>query len=469
MPKMKAWNIFSLSFLIMVSAYCGAQSKAKPLNELDSKIQSTVAKVSPERLQASDLALVNFGTRHTLGTSLPAEKKAGVVQSQKWLTAQLQQLADQCQGCLEVKSHSFTEGPAPRIPQLTKLVDVYAVQRGSDPEAAKRIILICAHYDTIAMARMNDAEAPAPGANDDGSGTSLVLEAARVLSQQKYPATIVYALFAGEEQGLFGSRSFARMVAHQWKLDAVLSNDIVGGDNTRDQRGLVRIFSEGLPANLLGEGQMLSEADNGGLRMLRQLGAENDSPSRQLARYIASDVAPYLAGGSVQPKLVFRQDRFLRGGDHTSFNEQGFPAVRITEFEENFAHQHQIPRMENGIEYGDLTKFVDFKYLTGVTRLNVATAALLASGPAPPADVKLQMKQLQNSSTLRWTASPDGRAAGYEVLYRDTTAPVWEEVVPAGSEFRITLPYSKDNVIFAVRAYDADGHRSLPVLAAPEQ
>jgi hypothetical protein len=469
MPKMNIRNLFYLCCVVLAAMGAPAQNAVNPQKALDSKVQQAVSAVSAERLQASDVALVNFASRHTLGTSLPPEKKAGVVQAAQWLTAQLQQLADQCQGCLEVSQLSSTEGPSARIPQPAKLVEVYAVQKGSDPEAAKRVILICAHYDTIAMARMNDPEAPAPGANDDGSGASLVLEAARVLSKQKFPATIVYALFAGEEQGLFGSKSFATTVARSWNLEAVLSNDIVGGDNTRHQQGLARVFSEGIPARLFVEGSTPPQADVPGLRRLRLLGAEADSPSRQLARYIASEVAPYVAGSNVQPKLVFRQDRFLRGGDHTSFNEQGFAAVRITEFEENFDHQHQLPRVENGIEYGDLMKFVDFEYLAGVTRLNVAAAGLLASSPAAPAEVKLQTKELVNTSTLHWAASPDGRAAGYEVLYRDTTSPQWEKAIPAGAQLQITVPYSKDNVVFAVRAYDADGHRSLPVYPTPER
>jgi hypothetical protein len=467
MPVMKMRDIISLGCLALIAGYVPAQEAVR--STPDVRIQHAVAAVSPERLKASDLALVNFGTRHTLGTTLPPEKKAGVVQTREWLTAQLQQLAEQCQGCMEVKQFKSTVGPAPRVPQPTELVTVYAVQKGSDAVASSRVILICAHYDTIAMARMNDPEVPAPGANDDGSGTSLVLEAARVLSQQKFPATIVYALFPGEEQGLFGSKAFASREARKWKLEAVLSNDIVGGDNTREQRGLVRVFSEGIPVQLLAEGQELGENDVHGLRWLRLLGAESDSPSRQLARYIASDVAPYLEGSNVQPKLIFRQDRFLRGGDHSSFNEQGFAAIRITEYEENFDHQHQLPRVENGIEYGDLPKFVDFDYLAGVTRLNVAAAALLASAPAAPAEVKLRTKDLVNSSTLHWAASPDGRAAGYEVLYRDTTSPQWEKAIPAGAQFEITVPYSKDNVVFAVRAYDAEGHRSLPVYPTPER
>ena len=469
MLTMKMKMIFSLCCLTLMAGYLPAQTteRSQPA-VMDTQIQHAVAAVSQERLQANDLALVNFGTRHTLGTTLPPEKRAGVVQAREWINAQLQQLAEQCHGCLEVKTSKSTEGPAARIPQPAELVSVYAVQKGSSAEAAKRVILICAHYDTIAMAQMNDPEAPAPGANDDGSGTSVVLEAARVLSQQKFPATIVYALFPGEEQGLFGSKAFAQTVVSAWKLEAVLSNDIVGGDNTRDQQGMVRVFSEGIPARLLPDGQISGDTYKE-LRRLRLLGAESDSPSRQLARFIASEVPRYLPSSSVQPKLIFRQDRFLRGGDHTSFNEQGFAAVRLTEYAENYDHQHQLPRLENGIEYGDLQRFVNFEYLAGVTRLNVAAVALLASAPAPPADVKLRTKELVNTSTLHWAASPDGLATGYEVLCRDTTAPLWEKVIPAGAQFEITVRYSKDNVVFAVRAYDAVGHRSLPVYPTPER
>lgn len=453
-------TVFVLCLLAATAAVSVAQTVAP-----DARIQRAVTAVDAARLQSIDLALVNFGTRHTLGTTLPAEKHAGVIQARQWIEAELRRTSQQCQGCLEVKQYSSVEGPAPRLPQPAELVTIYAIQKGTDPEAAKRIILLCAHYDTIAMARMNDPEAPAPGANDDGSGTSLVLEAARVLSREHFPATIIYALFPGEEQGLFGSKAFAKLARTEgWQLEAVLSNDIVGGDNTRDQHHLARVFSEGIPATLTAD-----DGDRAALRRLRLLGAELDSPSRQLARYIAAEVPAYLPAASVQPKMVFRQDRFLRGGDHTSFNELGFAAVRITDYAENYDHQHQLPRVENGVEYGDLPKFVDFAYLAGVTRLNVAAAALLAAAPAPPTEVKLVTRELVNSSTLHWKPSPDGRATGYELLLRETTAPGWEKIVPAGAQLQITVPDSKDNVIFGVRAYDQDGHRSLVVMPAPER
>jgi hypothetical protein len=222
---------------------------------------------------------------------------------------------------------------------------------------------------------------------------------------------------------------------------------------------VVRVFSEGLPA----------AATEQEIRRIRGLGGENDSASRQLARYIADVGRAYKNDVGVQPMLVFRLDRYLRGGDHYSFNQQGFAAVRFTEFREDFHHQHQNVRTENGIEYGDLTKFVDFDYVAHVARLNAATLASLASAPAPPGNVHLLAKDLENDSTLTWEAAPGGLATGYEVLWRATTSPEWEYVQKVGNVTRTTLKLSKDNVIFAVRAVDAQGHRSLPIVPLPER
>ena len=330
--------------------------------------------------------------------------------------------------------------------------------KGTDAENAKRIVLVTGHYDSRNSDTL-DVKGDAPGANDDGSGTAVSLECARVLSKLKFPATIIFLTVAGEEQGLNGSHHFAKMAKEQgWNLEAVLNNDIVGGDKSAEQdHSVVRVFSEGLPA----------AATEQEIRRIRGLGGENDSGSRQLARYIADVGRAYDAG--VKPMLVFRLDRYLRGGDHSSFNQQGFAAVRFTEFREDFHHQHQNVRTENGIEYGDLPKFVDFDYVAHVARLNAATLASLASAPAPPANVHLLTKDLENDSTLTWEASPGGRAAEYEVLWRATTSPEWEHVQEVGNVTRATLKLSKDNVIFAVRAVDAEGHRSLPVVPVPER
>jgi hypothetical protein len=264
---------------------------------------------------------------------------------------------------------------------------------------------------------------------------------------------------AGEEQGLNGSDHFAKMAKEQsWDIEAVLNNDIVGGDKSPDQdHSVVRVFSEGLPA----------AATEQEIRRIRGLGGENDSASRQLARYIADVGHAYDPG--VKPMLVFRLDRYLRGGDHYSFNQQGFAAVRFTEFREDFHHQHQNVRTENGIEYGDLAKFVDFDYVAHVARLNAATLASLASAPAPPANVHLLAKDLENDSTLTWESSPGGLATAYEVLWRATTSPEWEHAEKVGNVNRATLKLSKDNVIFSVRAVDAQGHRSLPVVPVPQR
>ena len=282
------------------------------------------------------------------------------------------------------------------------------------------------------------------------------LECARVLSKHRFPATIIFLTVAGEEQGLYGSAHFAKMAkAEGWNLEAVLNNDIVGGDrtpgDTLQDPHVVRVFSEGIP----------STADEKQLKTIRALGGESDGPSRQLARYIASVAKEYLQPTTLSPLLVSRHDRYLRGGDHSSFNAEGFAAVRFTEFRENYNHQHQNVRTENGIEYGDLPKFVDYDYTANVARLNAATLASLASAPAPPANVRLLTKELQNDSTLVWEPSPGGLATGYEVLWRDTTAADWQHVKPVGNVTQATLPLSKDNVVFAVRALDAKGHRSL--------
>jgi hypothetical protein len=240
------------------------------------------------------------------------------------------------------------------------------------------------------------------------------------------------------------------------KLEAVLNNDIVGGDRSPKQdASVVRVFSEGVPA-------AASEAE---IKRIRMLGGESDSTSRELARYVADVGRSYDTGA--KPLLVFRLDRFLRGGDHYSFNQQGFAAVRFTEFRENFNHQHQTPRSENGIEYGDLPKFVDNYYVGHVARLNAATLASLAAAPAPPANVKMVTKNLDNDTTLTWEASMG--AATYEVLWRSTSAPDWEYVQTITNGTRATLKVSKDNEIFAVRAVDATGHRSPPAIPEPER
>jgi hypothetical protein len=414
--------------------------------------------ISASRIQANIQKLVSFQTRLTLSSQDPAAIASGhgIGAAREWIKSEFERYARDCAGCLEVKTDSFSEAPASRIPKPTEITNVYAVMKGADPESAKRIVLVTGHYDSRNSDTL-DTTGLAPGANDDGSGTAVSLECARVLSQLKFPATIIFLTVAGEEQGLNGSRHFAQMAKSAgWNIEAALNNDIVGGDRSPQQdTSVVRVFSEGLPL----------AATDAELGQIRDLEGESDSPSRQLARYIVEIGRTYDAG--VKPMLVFRLDRYLRGGDHSSFNEQGYAAVRFTEFREDYNHQHQNVRTENGIEYGDLPKFVNFDYVADVARLNAASLASLASAPGRPSKVHLLAAKLENDSTLTWESSPG--ASGYEVLWRATTSPDWEHVQAVGNVTRITIPTSKDNVIFAVRAVDSQGHRSLAGTPLPQR
>ena len=450
---------------------CAAQS-ARPggsvganSQTIDPRIAAALQQISAQRIQANIEKLVSFGTRSTISAQDPASIAAGhgIGAAREWIKSEFERYSKDCGGCLEVKTDEFTEEPKERIPQATVITNVYAVLKGADAANAKRIVLVTGHYDSRNSDTL-DVNGDAPGANDDGSGTAVSLECARVLSKMKFPATIVFLTVAGEEQGLNGSRHFAQLVKEKlakeegWDLEAVLNNDIVGGDKSAEQdHSVVRVFSEGVPV-------AATEQD---IRRIRGLGGESDSGSRELARYIADVDRTYDAG--VKPILVFRLDRYRRGGDHYAFNGQGFAAVRFTEYREDFHHQHQNVRTENGIEYGDLPKFVDYEYVAHVARLNAATLASLAAAPAPPANVHVLTKDLENDSTLTWEASPGGLAAEYEVLWRATTSPEWEHVQGVGSATRTSMKLSKDNVIFAVRAVDHAGHRSLPVVPVPER
>jgi hypothetical protein len=466
MPELKMFLPKAAGLLLTLSALAvGAygQSDGVPAAPPDPQIAAALRDVSAQRIQQTIEKLVSFQTRHTLSSDVPASAGHGINAAAEWIKSEFESYSNACGGCLEVKTDEFTQDPGNRIPQPTKLTNVYAILRGSDAANASRIVLVTGHYDSR-NSETNDATASSPGANDDGSGTAVSMECARVLSKHKFPATIIFLTVAGEEQGLYGSAHFAKMAKGQgWNIEAVLNNDIVGGDKTpgatTQDPHTVRVFSEGIPANA-------TEAE---LKMIRGLGGENDGASRQLARYIAGVSKEYIPANQFHPLVVFRRDRYLRGGDHTSFNEQGFAAVRFTEYRENYDHQHQNVRTENGVEYGDLPKFVNYDYVANVARVNAATLASLASAPAPPAKVRVLTKALVNDSTVVWEASPGGLATRYLVLWRDTGAPDWERAQVFSNVMQATVPLSKDNVIFAVQAVDAKGHRSLPVVPVPER
>ncbi len=436
------------------------------------RIQQALRQISAQRIEADIARLVSFHTRNTLSsmdTSLPAGQ--GVTAAADWIASQFAADSAACGGCLEVRRDTFMDPVAARVPRPTRLTNVYAILRGTDPVERKRMYLVTGHYDSRNSDVENTRDA-APGANDDASGVAVSLECARVLSRLKFPATLVFVAVAGEEQGLDGSRHLAKLAQDEgWQLEGVLNNDIVGGDttpgDTLQNKSTVRVFSEGIPAT----------ATPHQLRMIELLGGENDSPSRELARAIAGvgrSYGPALSGQATaqtapfHPTLLFRQDRYLRGGDHSSFNAQGFAAVRFTEWRENFHHQHQNVRVENGIQYGDLLRFVDTRYVARVARLNAATLATLASAPGEPQQVQVLVKDVDNSTELTWQA-PAGAPAGthYEVVWRPTVEPDWTRMANAGTATHLTLPVSKDNVIFGVRSVDAAGQRSLVVVPVP--
>jgi hypothetical protein len=459
---LKRLQLLSLVFLALGVAMPGAaQTQGAGAVEggaVDTRIETALRQVSATRIQANIEKLVSFGTRATISAQDPTSIAAGrgIGAARDWIKSEFERYSKECGGCLEMKTDSFTEEPQERIPQATVITNVYAVLKGTSD--AQRMVLVTGHYDSRNSGTL-DGKGDAPGANDDGSGTAVSLECARVLSKMKFSATIIFLTVAGEEQGLNGSRHFAKMAKEQgWNLEAVLNNDIVGGDKSAEQdHSVVRVFSEGIPL-------AATEQD---IRRIRGLGGENDSGSRQVARYIAEVGRVYAADVGVKPMLIFRLDRYLRGGDHSAFNQEGFAGVRFTEFREDFHHQHQDVRTENGIEYGDVLKFVDFDYVASVARLNAATLASLATAPGPPAKVRLLTKDLENDSTLTWDAVPS--ATGYEVVWRATTSPEWEYSQKFGNVTKATLKLSKDNVIFGVRAVDGEGHASLAVAPTPER
>lgn len=458
---------------------------------VDPAIAGAVQQVSADHIRATIEKLVSFNNRSTL-SSMETDLKpgTGINAAADWIESQFKSISADCGNCLEVKRDEFIEppqtGPAPRILKPTKLTNVYAILRGTDPAQAARMTLVTGHYDSRNSDTLNTHD-PAPGANDDASGVAVSIECARVLSKLKFPSSLVFVAVAGEEQGLNGSLHLARLAKSEgWQLEGVLNNDIVGGDTTPGATGqdknVVRVFSEGIPAAATPEQT----------RTIVSVGAESDSPSRELARTIVDVSKTYFTGTqqrldagtpagqprsnairympAFHPVLIFRRDRFLRGGDHTSFNQEGFTAVRITEWRENFDHQHQNVRVENGVQYGDLLQYVDFNYVANVARMNAATLATLASAPGVPQQVRVLTQNLDNNTELTWTAPAGMPADGsYDVVWRDTDAPTWTTFVNVGTATSVKLPVSKDNVIFGVRSVDKAGHRSIAVVPMPSR
>ncbi|HVE48127.1 MAG TPA: M28 family peptidase, partial [Casimicrobiaceae bacterium] len=369
----------------------------------DPDIARLVGEMSPERLEKYVRALVGFGTRHSLSST--EDPKRGIGAARRWIRDTLQKCSTDAGGRLNVEFDTFEQAATPRIPKPATLVNVVATLPGTDSEAKSRTLVVSGHYDSMCSNVMN-SECDAPGANDDGSGTALVMELACTFAKRRFPATLVFMTVAGEEQGLLGAAHWARRARDRdQNIEAMITNDIVG--NAQDETGkrdasYVRLFAQGVPA-----GKELSEEWQRRL----ETGGENDSPPRALARAIRESAERYVPDLAI--KIVYRRDRYLRGGDHIPFLAQGYAAVRFTEAHEDFRHQHQDVRIVDGVQYGDLPEFVDYAYLANVARVNAAALASLARAPAPPSGVRIETTRLENSTTLSWLANRETDLAGY--------------------------------------------------------
>jgi hypothetical protein len=424
-------------------------------------VHSIVREIDARNIESTIRKLVSFGTRNTL--SVQGNPARGIGAARDWLYQEFQKIAAQSNGRMTVEKQSYEEAANPppkgRVPKPTMLTNVVATLRGTQPASQNRLYVVSGHYDSMCTSP-TDAECDAPGANDDASGTAAVLEMARVMSKYSFDATIIFMAVAGEEQGLLGSTYFAEQAKkNNLNIEAMFTNDIIGntmgGNGVRDRQTL-RVFSEGVPSN-----ETPQEAN-----VRRGVGGENDSASRQLARFIKEAASAYVPSMNVM--MVYRRDRYLRGGDHIPFLERGFAAVRFTEPNEDYTHQHQNVRVENGIRYGDLPEFVDFAYIAQVARVNAASLALLALAPARPKNVSIVTARLTNDTDLKWDANTEPDLAGYEIVWRETTSPVWTNSRPVGNVTSFTMKgMSKDNYFFGVRAVDREGHRSPVVYPRP--
>jgi hypothetical protein len=450
-----------IAFLVLLPAVPPAGLAGAPPSP-DPSIQKIVSDISADRIQRSIYVLASFKTRHTL--SDPAPSGDGIGGATAWVRAEFERVSGITGGQLRVETDTFTQPPvAPAIPRPVEITNIVATLPGVRPSSSDRIYVVSGHLDSR-VRNILDADSPAPGADDDASGVAAVLELARVMSTRTYPSTLVFMVVSGEEQGLYGSAHWARQ-ARDKGLDiaAMLDNDIVGNSHAPNgavDRHSVRLFAQGVPP---------TAAPGDSLLELLRSGGENDTPPRELARAVRDIVLEYVPSMSV--RVIYRTDRYLRGGDHISFLEQGYPAVRFTEPAEDFRHEHEDVRIENGVSYGDIPDFVDFGYVADVARVNAAALAALALAPARPANVQIETARLENDTTLRWDPNTEPNLAGYRIVWRETTSPFWEHALDLPADVtRRTIPgLSKDNVIFGVEAFDTAGHVSPAVYPRPRR
>ena len=448
--------IFLIGQIGLIGPSIGEAREPAPQLQVASRLNPDIGKILSEisatRIEGTMRRLVGFGTRHTLGAV--DDPQRGIGAARRWIREEFERYSRESGGRLIVTEDAFIQSPTARVKQPVNVVNIVATLPGTQAESKDRYVVVSGHYDSI-CSPYDDTQCDAPGASDDASGTAAVMEMARVMSKYQFDATIVFLAVAGEEQGLLGSTHWAEEARRQQlRIEAMITNDIVGntsgGNGVRDN-SRIRVFSEGVPSN-----ESPAEA-----RQRQSVGGENDSPSRQLARYIKDVAARYL--NNFEVTLVFRRDRYGRGGDHIPFLQAGYPAVRFTEPNEDFNRQHQRVREENGVSYGDVIEMVDFGYIARVARVNAAAIASIAHAPAAPREVGFKSARQQYDAVLTWSPSPEPDVVGYRILWRETYQPFWQRSLEVGAVTEVVLPgVSKDDYFFAVQAIDKDGHASLP-------
>lgn len=428
-----------------------AQQALSP-SKLNPQIEKIVSEISAQNVETLMRKLVGFGTRHTLSTQ--DDPTRGIGAAARWIKEEMDRYSRESGGRLQVANDEFIQPATQRFPREAKLINIVATLPGAQAESKDRIYVVSGHYDSI-CSPFSDTTCDAPGASDDASGTAAVMEIARVMSKYQFDATIVFMTVPGEEQGLLGAAHWAEEAKKKnLNIAAMFTNDIVGntlgGNGVRDN-ARVRLFSEGVPTT-----ETEAEA-----RIRQSNGGENDGPSRQLARYIKEIGERYLPNFEVT--MVFRRDRYGRGGDHNAFLQRGFPAVRFTEPNEDFTRQHQRVREENGIKYGDVFEMSDPAYTAQVARINAAAMASLALAPAAPAGVQFKTGRQEYDTTVAWQANKEPDVAGYRIVWRETYQPFWQRSLEVGNvnEF-VMKSLSKDDYFFAVQAIDKDGNVSAP-------
>lgn len=447
--------VASVVVLFAAFSFASAQKQAMPKPPVDAEIQKMLKEISAKNIEASIRKLASFGTRNTL--SEQDNPTRGIGAARDWIFSEFERFNRDCGGCMTVEKQSFVQPKANRIPEPTTLTNVIATLKGtSDPT---RVYVVSGHYDSMCSSP-TDAKCDAPGANDDASGTAAVIELARVMSKRKFDATIVFMTVPGEEQGLLGAAYYAEQAKQKAvNIEAMITNDIVGGVTTQKNskhRNRLRVFAEGVP----------SDENERQANTRRSVGGENDSPARQLGRYVKEQTDRYMKNFTAW--VIYRRDRYGRGGDHIPFLERGFAAVRFTEPDEDYTHQHQNVRTENGTFYGDTPEFVDFEYAANATRVNLITLATIANAPAKPKNVGIVTGRLTNDTELKWDANTDADIAGYEIVMRETTSPEWTETIPVGSVTDFVVKgISKDNYFFGLRSVDKAGNRSPVVYPRP--